>query len=570
MKSLFLFVLTCFMVPLAWGQIPAPTFRWAVPISGALQLYDMEVTPAGDVYVFGYFKDYICFDTDWDHCQYSHGKEDYFLAKYNQKGELVWGKCIGGRQLDGVQESRMSMDEKENLYLTLNIQDSIWINNVPISARNGSNAVCKIDKNGGIIWFERWRYNEGNVQFAVPFQNKLYLLGEQLTDMPLFNTLIPYQGSGNFQEYLCVIDPNKGIIDFTAFQEAGGGSNVFESFTHFLPLSNGNLLVAGRFETSLSVPPLLFEENNFPGGASYMLLLDPNLQPIWGEVYNSNKVAQIRVDESQIYSYINLVGNDTIKVFKDTLFTLTNVNENIIYKTDSKLKRKMAKRNTKSSNSSLFLGRRYFFTNTSKGAGEIGDTLLFYDNPIIAQDSLYSYYMVKADTNIRLAWAKHTFSFTPNQLLDRSVGIYGVDSSGYLYGQGRMNQFSIYLDSILVKPLFVTMGTYGEQFICSTTRDSFPPAPEPPPPPVDTLPPSGTVYPNPFNSVVNLVGDFETGNIAFEVIDTKGSLVWNQSLEIPQGRQLFTFDLSRLAGGIYFLRVKQNNKQSFYKLIKTS
>ncbi len=497
------------------------------------------------------------------------------MAKYNQKGELVWGKYIGGKQLDGVQESQMSIDEKENLYLTLSIQDSIWINDIPILARNGSNAVCKIDKNGNIVWFERWLYNEGNVQFAVPFQNKLYLLGEQLKDMPLFNSEIPYQGSGNFQQYICVIDSNKEIVDFTAFLEAGGGLNVSQSITNFLPLSNGNLLVAGRFETSLSVPPLLFEENNFPGGATYLMLLDPELQPIWGEVYKKEPwatIAEYSIFPNKEHIYFNyaLSPNNPMVVFQDTLLSQSYEGGAVKVEPNgpSKIWQKVAEPNV-SGRLGGILEKDFFFSGTSYAGISQADTFFIYRNPIIKKSDYSDHYLIRMDTNLILSWAKHTFSFTPNQLLDRSVGIYGVDSSGYLYGQGRMKQFSIYLDSLLVKPLFVTMGTYGEQFICSTTRDSFPPAPEPPPPPVDTLPPSGTVYPNPFHHIVNVVNDFQAGEIEFEVIDTKGSLVWGKTLEISKGRQLFTFDLSHLVGGIYFLKVKQRNKQAFYKLIKT-
>ncbi|MBA2614085.1 MAG: T9SS type A sorting domain-containing protein [Bacteroidetes bacterium] len=77
------------------------------------------------------------------------------------------------------------------------------------------------------------------------------------------------------------------------------------------------------------------------------------------------------------------------------------------------------------------------------------------------------------------------------------------------------------------------------------------------------------VWPNPFNNVVNFsVGNLQSESLTeFKVIDVLGKTVlqknYNNKTELNE-----TLDLSNVSLGIYFISVTNNNRNSFYRVVK--
>lgn len=79
--------------------------------------FTIAVDSLSNVYVAGTFQDTGDFDPGPNEALlYSEGYLDMFLAKYDENGDYVFAKRIGGAGLD--QPQGLAMDEEENLYLT--------------------------------------------------------------------------------------------------------------------------------------------------------------------------------------------------------------------------------------------------------------------------------------------------------------------------------------------------------------------------------------------------------------------------------------------------------------------
>lgn len=68
------------------------------------------------------------------------------------------------------------------------------------------------------------------------------------------------------------------------------------------------------------------------------------------------------------------------------------------------------------------------------------------------------------------------------------------------------------------------------------------------------------LWPNPFNDqvFVNIVTD-DASKATIKVFDSKGAMVRLQNVTVSQGSNLFTVDLKKLSGGLYFISADWNN-----------
>jgi hypothetical protein len=75
-----------------------------------------------------------------------------------------------------------------------------------------------------------------------------------------------------------------------------------------------------------------------------------------------------------------------------------------------------------------------------------------------------------------------------------------------------------------------------------------------------------TIYPNPTSRVLNVVHQAANNGTTISVANADGKMVLAKTLQT--GDTQTTFDVSRLAAGIYFVTVNDNNKKSVIKFIK--
>jgi len=69
------------------------------------------------------------------------------------------------------------------------------------------------------------------------------------------------------------------------------------------------------------------------------------------------------------------------------------------------------------------------------------------------------------------------------------------------------------------------------------------------------------VYPNPFNTQLNIVFDLpEKENVAFSIFNVEGRLIFEQIESYDSGRHRTTYNSENLASGIYFIQMRLGNK----------
>ena len=112
-------ILPCLLlITLANGQ----NYEWAKKIGGANFDYieDIAVDALGNVYVTGQFAGTVYFDPSVNKAKLSstNGGYDVFIAKYNDLGNYMWAKKIGGTSTDNAYS--LALDTFGNVYVTGN------------------------------------------------------------------------------------------------------------------------------------------------------------------------------------------------------------------------------------------------------------------------------------------------------------------------------------------------------------------------------------------------------------------------------------------------------------------
>ena len=77
-----------------------------------------------------------------------------------------------------------------------------------------------------------------------------------------------------------------------------------------------------------------------------------------------------------------------------------------------------------------------------------------------------------------------------------------------------------------------------------------------------------TVYPNPSTGIVHLtISGLEGRKVDVSVLNVIGTVVYRESLTELNERFTKTLDLSRLANGLYYVRIEANSSSQLCKLV---
>jgi len=70
------------------------------------------------------------------------------------------------------------------------------------------------------------------------------------------------------------------------------------------------------------------------------------------------------------------------------------------------------------------------------------------------------------------------------------------------------------------------------------------------------------IYPNPVRDVLFVdVSSSVQQSLELEIFDVAGRVVFNSSIELQQGSQKLSLDVSEIGNGIYFLKFDKGNPQ---------
>ncbi len=206
MKHLIIMLSFCFLSTLTFGQN-----NWAKNFGSSSldQGTDVVMDNFGNIYTTGFFEGMVDFDPGSTTSKLSSvGARDFFIAKYDNLGNLIWAKGIGGGSHEHARS--LVLDASGNIFVAGDYNGLVDFDpGMGFSFQDVKGAsdifIAKYDPQGNLIWAKTF----GGVGI------------ESCRDMNLdaFGNLLitgVYQGTSDF-------DPNGGVINMTST----GGFDAF-------------------------------------------------------------------------------------------------------------------------------------------------------------------------------------------------------------------------------------------------------------------------------------------------------------------------------------------------------
>ncbi len=193
--------------------------QWAKSIGGTDydNSFSIAVDGNGNVYLTGFFEGTADFDpSDGTTNLTSLGKEDIFLAKYDESGNLQWAESVGGTESDVAYS--IAVDKSGNVFLTgffektADFDPSDGTTNLT-SAGNHDIFIAKYNANGALQWAKSVGGNGSDIgkSMAVDVNGNTYLTG-------YFTGTVDFDPTGGVSNLT-----SQGIVDiFLAKYDSGG------------------------------------------------------------------------------------------------------------------------------------------------------------------------------------------------------------------------------------------------------------------------------------------------------------------------------------------------------------
>lgn len=109
---------------------------------------DVEVDSQGNIFIAGFFSSNVWFG---DVLLTSNGCSDLYLAKLNGEGEVLWAKSFGGGICD--YSVGLCIDDEDNVYLAGQFQLSVEFGDDVLTCEGGSDVfIARFDNDGNYLW----------------------------------------------------------------------------------------------------------------------------------------------------------------------------------------------------------------------------------------------------------------------------------------------------------------------------------------------------------------------------------------------------------------------------------
>lgn len=203
----------------------------------------MVVDANGLVTITGHFENTIGFGNT---TLTSAGSKDVFLAQYNDAGNFVWAKRMGGTNMDvGVD---IALDGNNNCIVSGLFYGIAIFEGLSKESAGGSDVfIVKINSAGNLIWAisDGGTTNEKYTSIALDANDNIYMSGGYYTSTQLGG--ITLYGRGNTEIFVAKYNA-KG--DFQWVREMGG--NGQEGVSSLVVDAKGNAYITGNFTNEFS------------------------------------------------------------------------------------------------------------------------------------------------------------------------------------------------------------------------------------------------------------------------------------------------------------------------------
>jgi hypothetical protein len=277
------------------------TEQWAIQAGGKYSDVGTAICidNSNNVYITGHFQQDAMFGKKE---LSSFGDTDIFLAKYNDKGELVWVRKAGSHYTRPITitetGSDIAIDNSNNIYVTGNFKShAVFDDKELISSGNDDIFIAKYDENGSLMWLNQIGGhlhdlcksitidNNGHLLLAGKIQDKVSFGNHEIK---VHNNAIfvgKYKSSG---ELLWVETFNNSSFNTTSSIYSGIDNNIY---------------ITGYFYDSVNFDKKYVSQGLYD---SYILMLSANGDVMWScqlSGKNSIKSTSIATDkEGNIYA----------------------------------------------------------------------------------------------------------------------------------------------------------------------------------------------------------------------------------------------------------------------------
>jgi hypothetical protein len=260
---------------------PDGLLQWATTAGGDLldQGNDIATDSAGNSYVVGYIQTNGLHPTaTFDNIVLTgHGDYDWFVAKYNPNGAVVWAKNAGG--IAGDMANGVALDSAGNVYVTGFFSGTITIDGVTLTSAGLFDVfLAKYDPSGTLLWLKRAGGSGSDIAHGVVVDSsgQIAITGE-------------FQNTARFDSHSVTAS---GLGDAFIAKYDSAGNNIW------VHRGGSNISFRTDRANSIAVGPAdsYYITGDFSGTANFDNLTvtstDPNSQDIFVARYDTNGVIQ--------------------------------------------------------------------------------------------------------------------------------------------------------------------------------------------------------------------------------------------------------------------------------------
>lgn len=241
-KQLFLFAILFFIPFINYSQ--TPSWSWAKSEGSAGIDYGNSICTDinGNVFVTGAFSRNINYGGV---SLANAGETDIFIAKYDNLGNVLWAKSIGGKNNDLGKS--ITTDPAGNVYVAGNfLSDSIIFGSIVLKKINSAGEemfVAKYDALGNVIWAKKFGGNYADYVKGIAYSNgSVYLTGEyRSTAITFGSSTLTNFGYQNI--FLVKLNNSSGNVLWA--RKAGG--NSIDYVSGITTDATGNIHITGGF-----------------------------------------------------------------------------------------------------------------------------------------------------------------------------------------------------------------------------------------------------------------------------------------------------------------------------------
>lgn len=219
-----------------------------------------------------------------------------FLPFLGSAQNYVWAKGEGGIGNDNA--SAITVDEQGNSYITGNLAGKINFSGTEYQGNGVFDVfITKYDNNGNIAWVKTVGGKQNDLGKAIKYWNGALYLAGVFEDTAYFeNTVLISKGEADL--FVSKYDMEGNLI---WVKQAGGTQNDFLSGMDVD--DEGNIVIAGNYESSISFDTLLRNTNNL-FGESYIAKYSNNGDALWAKTVtgtNTNLTTDIAYENNGNY-----------------------------------------------------------------------------------------------------------------------------------------------------------------------------------------------------------------------------------------------------------------------------